>query len=78
MAVKVTKRQTKDGVRYSISGLTFSQLFRVKNGMQTEEVRMDEIAKQFVQEKNLAWARAFKEYARDAHEVFIAARDGCV
>lgn len=77
MAVKVTKRQTSDGPRYSISGLTFGQLFRIKNAMAEEERRMNKIADDFVQEKNLAWARTFKEYAKEAHEVFIAAADGC-
>ena len=77
MAIKVTRRATNDGSRYSISGLTFSQLFRIKNAMAEEERRMNKIADDFVQEKNLAWAREFKEYAKDAHEVFIAANDGC-
>jgi hypothetical protein len=44
MAVKVTKRTTSEGVRYSISGLTFSQLFRIKNAMYAEEKKMKEIA----------------------------------
>ena len=76
--VKVTKRATNDGLSYSLSGLTFSQLFRIKSAMAEEEKRMNEIANNFVREKSLAWAREFKEYARDAHEVFIAACDGCV
>lgn len=78
MSVKVTKRQTADGPRYSITGLTFGQLFRIKNAMAEEEMRMNKIADDFVQDKNLAWARRFKEYAKEAHEVFIAANDGCV
>ena len=78
MAIKVTKRATNDGARYSISGLTFSQLFRIKSAMAEEERRMSKIADDFVQEKSLAWAREFKEYAKDAHEVFIAANDGCI
>ena len=78
MAVKVTKRTTNEGARYSITGLTFGQLFRIKNAMAEEEKRMKKIADDFVQEKNLAWAREFKDYAKDAHEVFIAANDGCV
>ena len=77
MAIKVTKRVTNDGARYSITGLTFGQLFRLKNAMAKEEQRMNKIADDFVQEKNLAWAREFKEYAKEAHEVFIAANDGC-
>ena len=78
MAVKVSKKDTSNGVRYSISGLTFSQLYRIKNAMAEEERKMKKIADGFVQEKNLAWARQFKDYEKDAHEVFIAANDGCV
>lgn len=77
MAIKVTKRATNDGARYSISGLTYGQLFRLKNAMAKEEQRMNKIADDFVQDKNLAWARKFKEYAKEAHEVFIAANNGC-
>lgn len=77
MSVKVAKRATNDGPRYSISGLTFGQLFRIKNAMAEEERRMNKIADDFVQEKDLAWAREFKEYAKEAHEVFIAANNGC-
>ena len=77
MSVKVAKRDTYDGARYSISGLTFGQLFRIKNAMAEEERRMNKIADDYVKAKSPAWARKFKEYARDAHEVFIAANDGC-
>ena len=78
MKVKVTKRQTNAGPRYSISGLTFSQLFRVKNAMFDCEKKMKEIADECVKEGDLAMAREFKDYAKDAHEVAIAANDGCV
>lgn len=78
MAVKVTKRTTKDGARYSISGLTFAQLFRIKNAMSECEKKMKAIADECVQEGSLAMAREFKDYAKDAHEVFIAANDGCI
>ena len=76
MAVKVTKRTTNDGVRYSISGLTFSQLFRIKNGMFEEERRMKETATHF---EGAPWfKKEFEGYAKDAHEVAIAANEGCV
>ncbi len=78
MAVKVTKRATNDGARYSISGLTFSQLFRIKNAMFDHEEKMKAIADQCAKEGDLAMSREFKEYARDAHDVFTAANDGCV
>lgn len=76
MAVKVTKRTVKEGVRYSISGLTFSQLFRIKNGMFEEERRMKETATRF---EGAPWfKKEFEGYAKDAHEVAIAANEGCV
>lgn len=79
MAIKVTKRHTGEyGCTYSISGLTFSQLFRVKNAMFDCEEKMKEIADQCAKVGDLAMAREFKEYARDAHEVFTAANDGCI
>ena len=78
MAVKVTKRQTANGTRYSISGLTFAQLFRVKNAMYDCEEKMKAIAEDCVKAGELAMAREFKDYAKDAHEVFTAANNGCV
>lgn len=77
MSVKVTKRQTNDGPRYSISSLTFGQLFRIKTAMFEEENRMKEIEAQCVNERDLAMARAFGDHAKDAHEVAIAVADGC-
>lgn len=73
MAVKVTKRQTNDGPRYSISGLTFGQLFRIKNAMFEEEKRMKAIVAEFPSLKE-----DFEEFARDARTVAIAANGGCV
>lgn len=72
MAVKVTKRQTNDGPRYSISGLTFGQLFRIKSAMFEEEKRMKAIATEFPELTN-----DFEEFAGDAHTVALAAADGC-
>jgi len=73
MSVKVTKRQTNDGPRYSITGLTFGQLFRIKNAMFEEEKKMKAIATEFPNIKE-----EFEKYARDARTVAIAASDGCV
>lgn len=72
MAVKVTKRTTNDGVRYSISGLTFAQAFRVKNAMYDCEEKMKEISEMWRKVGNLANARKFRDFAKDAHEVFNA------
>lgn len=77
MAVKVTKRQTNDGPRYSISGLTFGQLFRIKNAMFEEERRMKAIADEMAKEGELVMAKDFKEFAEDAHIVAVATREGC-
>ena len=78
MAVKLTKRTTNDGVRYSLSGLTFAQLYRIKNAMFDCENKMKAIADDFVEAKNLAMARMFRDYASDAHEVAMAASEGCI
>ncbi len=73
MAVKVTKRQTANGPRYSITGLTFNQLFRIKNAMFEEEKRMKAIATEYPDMQ-----KEFEEYAKDAHEVAIAVNNGCI
>lgn len=76
MAIKVTKRATNDGARYSISGLTFAQLFRIKNGMFEEERRMKETSTRF---EGAPWIKKeFEGYAKDAHEVAVAANNGCI
>ena len=72
MAIKVTKRATNDGPRYSISGLTFDQAFRIKNAMVDCEKKMKEISDEWKNEGNLAMARKFRDFAKDAHEVFMA------
>ena len=77
MAIKVTKRATNDGARYSISGLTFSQLFRIKNAMAEEEKRMNKIADDFARNNRPGWEKEFRGYAKNAHDVFIAVNDGC-
>lgn len=76
MAVKVTKRQTADGPRYSITGLTFNQLFRIKNAMFEEEKRMKAIATEFPDIKRIK--EDFEGFAMDARTVAIAAGHGCV
>lgn len=58
--------------------MTFGHLFRIKNAMFEEEKKMKAIADECVKEGDLATVREFKDYAKDAHEVFIAAADGCV
>ena len=73
MSVKVAKRDTNEGPRYSISGLTFAQAFRIKNAMFEEEKKMKAIATEFPNIKE-----EFEEYARDARTVAIAVRHGCV
>ena len=76
MAIKVTKRTTNEGARYSISGLTFNQLFRIKNGMFEEERRMKETSTRF---EGAPWfKKEFEGYAKDAHEVAVAANNGCI
>ena len=75
MAVKVTKRTTNEGVRYSISGLTFDQMFRIKNAMYAEAKKMKAIAEGEMQD----YARLqeeFKQYAKDALSVAEAVNLG--
>ena len=71
MAIKVTKRATNDGARYSISGLTFNQIFRIKTAMIEEEKKMKEIAANEVADV-LQMKSDFEGFAQDAHDVFIA------
>lgn len=71
MAVKVTKRPTNDGLRYSISGLTFDQIFRVKQAMFDCEKKMKDIAANECA-NSPQMRQDFEGFARDAHDVFIA------
>lgn len=71
MAIKVTKRPTNEGCRYSITGLSFDQIFRVKQAMYAEEKKMKEIASELRAHENER-EKDFEQFARDAHEVFIA------
>lgn len=73
MPIKVTKRHSGEyGCTYSISGLTFAQAFRIKNAMVDCEKKMKEISDEWKNEGNLAMAREFRDFAKDAHEVFMA------
>ena len=78
MAIKVTKRATNDGARYSISGLTFDQLFRIRQAMCAEEEKMKGIASQLWTRNDSIGGKAFNDNAKAAHEVFIAANNGCI
>ena len=69
MAVKVTKRATNDGARYSISGLTFAQLFRIKYAMYVEADRMKAISEEHSDEK---FRKKFEKFRQDAHAVYEA------
>ena len=64
--VKVTKRATNEGARYSISGLTFDQIFRIKHAMYNEESKMKGLA------AICPAMNEYKGYAKDAHDVFVA------
>jgi len=76
MAIKVTKRHTGErGCTYSISGLTFDQVFRIKNAMYAEAEKMKAIAEGEMQD----YARLqeeFKQYAKDALSVAEAVNLG--
>lgn len=72
MSIKVTKRATADGARYSISGLTYGQIFRIKHAMYHEEERMKFVAGDCAEKGGLSMAADFKDFAKDAREVFTA------
>ena len=74
MAVKVTKRTTSDGPRYSISGLTYEHLYRIKLAMIDCEEKIKKIAAEM---HHPAAKENFEQFARDAHEVSVAVQHGC-
>lgn len=74
MSVKVTKRTTRNGPRYSISRLTYEQLYRIKCAMIDCEKKMKEIAAEL---QHPAAKEDFEQFARDAHEVSVAVQHGC-
>lgn len=69
MAVKITKRATNDGARYSISGLTFAQLFRIKQAMFAEADKMKAISEEHSDE---IFQRKFEKFRQDANAVYEA------
>lgn len=75
MAIRVTKRTTNDGVRYSIYGLTYNQIFRIKLAMYDCAEKM----KGYV-ENELAdspqMQRDFEGFRGDALDVFNAVSNG--
>lgn len=71
MAIKVTKRATNEGACYSISGLTFNQIFRIKQAMLDCEEKMKGIAANECAEYP-PMQKDFEGFARDAHDVFMA------
>ena len=71
MAIIVTKRATNDGARYSISGLTFSQIFRIKQAMLDCEEKMKGIAANECA-NHPRMQNDFVRFARDARDVFNA------
>lgn len=76
MAIKVTKRTTPEGPRYSISGLTYGQLFRIKHAMLHEEERLEGIIVNELAE-HPRMQEEFQEFKHDAHDVFVAVCNGC-
>lgn len=75
MAIKVTKRATNEGPRYSISGLTFDQMFRIKNAMYAEAEKMKAISQGEV--KDIPQMKAdFDRFAEDARAVAGAVNAG--
>ena len=76
MALEVTKRATNDGDRYSISGLTFNQMFRIKNAMYAEAEKMKAISEEMASIGTPMMQREFVGYAEDARTVADAVNVG--
>ncbi len=76
MEIKVTKRTTNDGVRYSISGLTFDQMFRIKSAMFAEAEKMKAISEEMASVGTPQIQREFVGFAKDARTVAVAVADG--
>ena len=75
MAIKVTRRAANDGSRYSISGLTFDQMFRIKSAMYAEAEKMKAISEGEV--KDIPQMKAdFERFAEDALAVARAVGSG--
>ena len=70
MAVKVTRLDSNDGPKYSISGLTFDQMVRIKNAMYAEADKMKEVC-------DIPDMKAdFERFAEDALAVARAVSSG--
>jgi len=76
MGIKVTKRTTNDGVRYSISGLTFDQMFRIKNAMYAEAEKMKAISEEMASCDERQMQKDFERFAQDALAVAGAVSTG--
>lgn len=75
MAIKVTRRATNDGTSYSIFGLTFDQMFRIKSAMYAEAEKMKAISEGEV--KDIPQMKAdFERFAEDALAVARAVGSG--
>lgn len=73
MAVIVTKRKTANGPRYSIAGITYEQLWRIKCEMIDCEKKIKETAAELQHPAK----EDFEQFAREAHEVLVAVQHGC-
>ena len=71
MAIRVTRRTTNEGLRYSISGLTYAQTFRIKNAMYDCAEKMKEYSENIPEMQ-----KDFEGYRQDALDVFNAVADG--
>lgn len=70
MAIKISQHSTNNGARFTITGLTFEQLFRIKQGMYREAEQMKNIS----EDKALPpfMQGEFKRFSQDATDVFDA------
>lgn len=72
---KITKRAVYGGTRYSISGLTFGEMFRIKQAMYYDATRLKEIADGARQNTYVNLAAKFDEEAEVTQKLFDTIAD---
>ncbi len=72
---KITKRAVYGGTRYSISGLTFGEMFRIKRAMDHDATRLKGIADECREENHVHLAAKFDEEAEVSQNLFDTIRE---
>lgn len=72
---KITKRAVYGGTRYSIYGLTFGEIFRIKQAMAYETTRLKEIADECRENNHVHLAAKFDDEAAVSQHLFDTIRE---